>query len=168
MPRSQHRRLGRTSSDIASIHVSRPFESCEFAIHIHLGYSPQRIAARALIARLNFCHGFRRRPAARISGRRCKQRGRSTVRRTGPAAVHLCRGDLQWRVPAFFVELLLGKLILPRFGGTPAVWTTCLLVFQVLLLAGYALAHWMASRLAVRSQALIVLGLLGFSLILLA
>jgi len=68
----------------------------------------------------------------------------------------------------FFVELLLGKLILPRFGGTPAVWTTCLLVFQVLLLAGYAVAHWMASRLALRSQALIVLGLLGFSLILLA
>jgi hypothetical protein len=44
----------------------------------------------------------------------------------------------------FFVELLLGKLILPRFGGTPAVWTSCLLVFQVLLLAGYAGAHALA------------------------
>ena len=34
----------------------------------------------------------------------------------------------------FQVELLLGKQILPIFGGAPAVWTTCLLVFQLLLL----------------------------------
>src|SRR5215467_2994365 len=52
----------------------------------------------------------------------------------------------------FFVELLLGKLILPRFGGTPAVWTSCLLVFQVLLLAGYAAAHGLASRFSLRQQ----------------
>jgi hypothetical protein len=32
----------------------------------------------------------------------------------------------------FFVELLLGKLMLAGFGGAPAVWTSCLLVFQVL------------------------------------
>src|SRR5262245_14881859 len=61
----------------------------------------------------------------------------------------------------FFVELLLGKLILPRFGGTPAVWTSCLLVFQVLLLAGYAVAHGMASRFSLRQQGRAMLGLLG-------
>src|SRR5215467_5812783 len=68
----------------------------------------------------------------------------------------------------FFVELLLGKLILPRFGGTPAVWTSCLLVFQVLLLAGYAVAHGMASRFSLRQQGRAMLGLLGASLLLLA
>ena len=68
----------------------------------------------------------------------------------------------------FFVELLLGKLILPMFGGTPAVWTSCLLVFQVLLLMGYTLAHGMASRLAIGKQGRIVIGLLGFSVVLLS
>jgi len=36
----------------------------------------------------------------------------------------------------FQVQPLLAKVILPWFGGGPAVWTTCLLFFQVLLLAG--------------------------------
>ena len=38
----------------------------------------------------------------------------------------------------FQVQPLIGKYILPWFGGTAATWTTCLLFFQVLLLAGYA------------------------------
>jgi hypothetical protein len=37
----------------------------------------------------------------------------------------------------FQVQLILGKYILPWFGGTPAVWTTCMLFFQLLLLGGY-------------------------------
>lgn len=41
----------------------------------------------------------------------------------------------------FQVQPLMGKYILPWFGGGPGVWTTCLLFFQVLLLAGYAYAH---------------------------
>jgi spermidine synthase len=41
----------------------------------------------------------------------------------------------------FQVQPLMGKFILPWFGGSPAVWTTCMLVFQVLLFAGYAYAH---------------------------
>jgi len=68
----------------------------------------------------------------------------------------------------FFVELLLGKLILPRFGGTPAVWTSCLLVFQVLLLAGYATAHGLASRVSTASQGKIMLAALAGSLLMLA
>ena len=47
----------------------------------------------------------------------------------------------------FQVQLLMGKYILPWFGGTPAVWTACLLFFQVLLLAGDAYAHFVATRL---------------------
>ncbi|MGH9601338.1 MAG: hypothetical protein ACRD24_03015, partial [Terriglobales bacterium] len=47
----------------------------------------------------------------------------------------------------FQVQLLMGKFLLPWFGGAPAVWTTCLLAYQVLLLAGYAYAHLLAVRL---------------------
>ncbi len=43
----------------------------------------------------------------------------------------------------FQVQPMIGKYILPWFGGTPAVWTTCMLFFQVLLLGGYAYAHWL-------------------------
>jgi hypothetical protein len=52
----------------------------------------------------------------------------------------------------FQVQLILGKYILPWFGGTPGVWTTCLLVFQVLLLGGYAYAHALARRASGRVQ----------------
>ena len=38
----------------------------------------------------------------------------------------------------FQVQLIIAKAILPWFGGAPAVWTTCMLFFQTLLLAGYA------------------------------
>ena len=37
----------------------------------------------------------------------------------------------------FLVQPLIARLILPWFGGTAAVWTTCMLFFQVELLAGY-------------------------------
>ncbi len=47
----------------------------------------------------------------------------------------------------FQVQLVMGKFLLPWFGGAPAVWTTCLLAYQVLLLAGYAYAHVLAVRL---------------------
>ncbi len=68
----------------------------------------------------------------------------------------------------FQVQLLLGKQILPMFGGAPAVWTSCLLVFQLLLLAGYAFAHGLAVRLTLRAQALVQLSLLFLSLLLVA
>jgi len=54
----------------------------------------------------------------------------------------------------FWTQLILGKFILPWFGGTPAVWTTCMLFFQVLLLAGYVYSHILASRLSGWTQAL--------------
>ena len=46
----------------------------------------------------------------------------------------------------FLVQPLIARLILPWFGGSAAVWTTCMLFFQVLLLAGYAYAHCAATR----------------------
>ncbi|MCU0961485.1 MAG: fused MFS/spermidine synthase [Pirellulaceae bacterium] len=47
----------------------------------------------------------------------------------------------------FQVQPMFSKMILPWFGGGPSVWTTCMLFFQVFLLAGYAYAHGLA-RLA--------------------
>ncbi|HSA71030.1 MAG TPA: fused MFS/spermidine synthase [Burkholderiales bacterium] len=44
----------------------------------------------------------------------------------------------------FLVQPLIARLILPWFGGSAAVWTTCMLFFQALLLAGYAYAHLLA------------------------
>ncbi len=67
----------------------------------------------------------------------------------------------------FQVQPLIGKYILPWFGGTPAVWTTCMLVFQVLLFAGYAYAHFTTQCLSVRGQALLHLVLLALALSLL-
>lgn len=62
----------------------------------------------------------------------------------------------------FQVQPLIGKFILPWFGGSPAVWTTCMLFFQVLLLVGYSYAHLIATRLSTRGAATLhVLLLLG-------
>lgn len=46
----------------------------------------------------------------------------------------------------FQVQLLVGKHILPWYGGVPAVWSTCMLFFQTALLLGYAYAHGLATR----------------------
>jgi hypothetical protein len=43
----------------------------------------------------------------------------------------------------FQVQPMIGRYILPWFGGTPAVWSTVMLFFQVLLTGGYAYANWL-------------------------
>jgi hypothetical protein len=63
----------------------------------------------------------------------------------------------------FQVQLILGKYILPWFGGTPAVWTTCMLFFQLLLLGGYLYAHLLSTKLSGRTQAIVHITLLGLS-----
>ena len=52
----------------------------------------------------------------------------------------------------FAVQPMFAKMVLPRLGGTPATWITCLLFFQCALLAGYAYAHWSTSWLGPRRQ----------------
>jgi hypothetical protein len=63
----------------------------------------------------------------------------------------------------FVVQPLVGRFALPWFGGTPAVWTTCMLFFQGALLAGYAYAHASATRLSPRRQAQVHLALLALA-----
>jgi len=67
----------------------------------------------------------------------------------------------------FQVQPLMGKYILPWFGGGPGVWTTCMLFFQMLLLGGYAYAHFTTRWLKPRAQAILHLVLLVAALALL-
>jgi hypothetical protein len=67
----------------------------------------------------------------------------------------------------FQVQPLIGRYILPWFGGSPAVWSTCMLFFQTLLLAGYAYAHGVARKLPPRTQFFAHAGLLAATLLLL-
>ena len=67
----------------------------------------------------------------------------------------------------FQVQPLLGKRILPWFGGGAGIWTACLMFFQVFLLVGYAYAHGL-SRARPRWQMLVHVGLIALSLVSLA
>lgn len=61
----------------------------------------------------------------------------------------------------FQVQPVVGKMVLPWFGGSAAVWTTCMLLFQVLLLLGYLYAHLSTRYLAPRRQAFLHIALLA-------
>jgi hypothetical protein len=61
----------------------------------------------------------------------------------------------------FQVQPFIGKALLPWFGGTPLVWTTCMMFFQTLLLLGYAYAHLVITRLRPFSQWLLHLSVMA-------
>lgn len=60
----------------------------------------------------------------------------------------------------FSVQPMFSKMILPLLGGTPQVWNTAMMFFQLCLLAGYAYAHFSSRYLKPSIQALIQVGLL--------
>jgi hypothetical protein len=62
------------------------------------------------------------------------------------------------------MQPMVGKMILPLLGGTPAVWSTCLVFFQAALLGGYAYAHASTARLRPSRQALLHLIVLAVPL----
>ena len=64
----------------------------------------------------------------------------------------------------FLVQPMFAKMVLPRLGGSPAVWTTCVLFFQAALLLGYGYAHVSTTLLGVRRQALGHLVILALAL----
>ena len=64
----------------------------------------------------------------------------------------------------FLVQPMIARMALPRLGGAPAVWNSAMLVYQALLLGGYAYAHWLA-REPVRKQATIHFALFTFALL---
>ena len=65
----------------------------------------------------------------------------------------------------FLVQPIMAKQILPWFGGSAAVWTTCLVFFQFLLLAGYAYSDWTTRKLDAKKQVILHVVLLVVSLV---
>jgi len=53
----------------------------------------------------------------------------------------------------FQIQPIVAKMILPWFCGSSAVWSTCMLFFQLVLLFGYLCAHWLRGRSTPRRQA---------------
>ncbi|MGA2225414.1 MAG: fused MFS/spermidine synthase [Syntrophobacteraceae bacterium] len=79
-----------------------------------------------------------------------------------------------WKLPYIFtiflsafllfqVQPIIAKILLPWFGGAAAVWITCMLFFQIVLLLGYTYAHWLVNRLKQRAQRLIHISVLALS-----
>ncbi|AXC10681.1 integral membrane protein-like protein [Acidisarcina polymorpha] len=65
----------------------------------------------------------------------------------------------------FLLEPIAARQLLPLFGGSAAVWITCLVFFQCTLLAGYWYAHLLISHTAPRAQAVIHMALLTLALL---
>src|SRR5436305_8384276 len=65
----------------------------------------------------------------------------------------------------FCSEPMVGKMMLPLLGGAASVWITCLLFFQLMLLAGYGYAHALERYLNVRAQMLAHSGLMIVALL---
>src|SRR5216117_2587661 len=61
----------------------------------------------------------------------------------------------------FAVQLMFTKMVLPRLGGSPSVWSVAMVFFQAALLLGYAYAHLLARTLTVGQGALVHLGVLA-------
>src|SRR6266404_1639685 len=64
----------------------------------------------------------------------------------------------------FQVQPMIGKMILPWFGGSASVWSACLVYFQISLLLGYLYAYLLANYLNPKRQAMIHVVLLAISL----
>lgn len=60
----------------------------------------------------------------------------------------------------FSVQPFFAKLVLPRLGGTPAVWSVAMVFFQTVLLAGYLYAHFLTRHLTTKAGAVVHLGVL--------
>lgn len=77
------------------------------------------------------------------------------------AAAIFCSASL-----LFLVQPMIGKALLPLLGGSPAVWNTCMVFFQGVLLLGYLYSHVVTKRLSVKLQALLHLGLIAVAILL--
>src|SRR3954447_22721950 len=94
-----------------------------------------------------------------------ERNGPSNIPRQGPAPPWLFGATiLSSACLLFLVQPLASKLILPTFGGSSAIWITCLLFFQAGLLLGYLYAYLLVSRVRTEWQARVHLALLVLSL----
>src|SRR5688500_839183 len=65
----------------------------------------------------------------------------------------------------FLVQPMFARLVLPRLGGTAAVWNTCMVFFQACLLGGYGYSHWVTRRLRPSHQVALHAIVLAFPLL---
>ena len=77
------------------------------------------------------------------------------LKRSIPATTLFVLSVLASACLMFLLQPLLARMLLPVFGGSPAVWNTCMVFFQMLLLAGYAYAHDSVRRLGIARQMLL-------------
>ncbi|MFL6721916.1 MAG: spermidine synthase [Sphingomonas sp.] len=87
---------------------------------------------------------------------------RAAVRARAPIVVTIFVGSFL----LFLVQPMIARMALPRLGGAPSVWNSAMLVYQALLLAGYAYAHWLG-RLRPRVQGQVHLALLALAALML-
>src|SRR6185437_41693 len=118
------------------------------------------VPSRAPHATMPRRRGTRRaRRVARSAGRgRASRREYSNGPRVPRATMRRTRRTDEGRMPLhaatvflsafllFLVQPILAKQILPWFGGAAVVWTLCMVFFQLVLLLGYAYAHWLTGR----------------------
>src|SRR5438067_10256880 len=76
-----------------------------------------------------------------------------TRKSPGHSSMHFAAAITLSAFLIFLVQPLVAKQILPWFGGSAAVWTTCMVFFQTALLAGYGYADWAPRRLGIRRHA---------------
>jgi hypothetical protein len=73
----------------------------------------------------------------------------------GPLALVVSAAVFTSAALLFSLQPMVARMLLPLFGGAPAVWNTCLVFYQAVLLLGYAWSHVVASRLGLRRQVLL-------------
>ncbi|WJR79386.1 fused MFS/spermidine synthase [Bradyrhizobium sp. NP1] len=61
----------------------------------------------------------------------------------------------------FSIQPMFAKMVLPKLGGAPAVWSVAMVFFQTMLLAGYAYAHWLSALLPPRRAAVVHVALIA-------
>ncbi|MEW4449324.1 fused MFS/spermidine synthase [Qipengyuania sp. JC766] len=80
----------------------------------------------------------------------------------GPARILFVAAILTGSFLLFLVQPLVARMALPQLGGAPAVWNSAMLVYQALLLGGYAYAHAI-SRMPIRRQAIVHIALIAIA-----
>ncbi|QKV17497.1 fused MFS/spermidine synthase [Oricola thermophila] len=65
----------------------------------------------------------------------------------------------------FSVQPLFARMVLPKLGGTPAVWSVAMVFFQAMLLAGYGYAHFLTKRLNLRVAAVVHIAVMACALV---
>src|SRR5262245_20078633 len=132
-------------------------------------------SSRAIRYVLNLCELSLRRglsmSQSNVVGRRSESPASSAARQESSAPAGRSSALAWWSaatilVSAFLlfqVQPIISKKILPWFGGSPAVWTTCVLFFQLALLGGYGYSHWI-NKVPLRRQGIIHAALLLLAL----